>query len=618
MNDLVAATVRELAQAGWHTVQAVNGLVPENASLHPGWAPGPLLKSRERTKPPLGWPRETDSLCPRCVVDTRNSIISGERDLADLVQGHNGEIKATILEENGRVIVRKTCPEHGTFEDVLSIDPKFSQVIEARYPGRDFRTLGDERIHRHGTSTIRYGRGAVLTIDLTNRCNMMCNPCFMDANQVGYVHELTLDEIKQILDDSISFKPRRQMSVQYSGGEPTMSPHFLEACRYAKDLGYYSVQAATNGLRFALEPEFAFQAKEAGFDIAYFQFDGVTNDANRHRHISNLFDAKLMAIKNMRAAGIDIVPVTTVVNTVNDSQVGPLLQFIIDNCDDLGGISFQPVSFTGRDEGISDADRQRQRYTISHLAHELHRYFDGKVDPYRDWYPLGAVGGFTTVVDHLRGAEAKFGGLACSCHPNCGSSVFIVANRRNGTWAPVTQFFDVQAFLDDLAVIADSARGRTLSIVQIALAMLRHFDQRKAPPGFTLTEFMKILNKKTNGALMAGRKPPPQDWKMLWVGGMWFQDLWTYDFRRTEMCVIPYATQEGEISFCAYNTGVGWRQVVENMHMVANTKDWFQRRGRHKIYAGDRPMELPNRSLPVVGAPEVAGAGAHACGCGGH
>jgi len=53
-----------------------------------------------------------------------------------------------------------------------------------------------------------------------------------------------------------------------------MSPHFLEACRYAKDVGYFSVQAATNGLRFALEPEFAQQAKEAGFDLAYFQFDG--------------------------------------------------------------------------------------------------------------------------------------------------------------------------------------------------------------------------------------------------------------------------------------------------------------------------------------------------------
>ena len=214
----------------------------------------------------------------------------------------------------------------------------------------------------------------MLTIDLTNRCNMMCSPCFMDANQVGYVHELTLDEIKEILDASISFKPRRQMTVQFSGGEPTMSPHFLEACRYAKDVGYFSVQAATNGLRFALEPEFAVQAKEAGFDLAYFQFDGVSNDGNSHRHISNLFDVKQKAIDVMYAAGIDIIPVTTVVNTVNNDQVGPILDFLIQNCDKMGGVSFQPVSFTGRDEEVSDADRHRQRYTISHMAHEFERH----------------------------------------------------------------------------------------------------------------------------------------------------------------------------------------------------------------------------------------------------
>lgn len=58
-------------------------------------------------------------------------------------------------------------------------------------------------------------------------------------------------------------------------------------------------------------------------------------------------------------------------------------------------------------------------------------------------------------------------------------------------------------------------------------------------------------------------------WRFLFVAGMWFQDLWTYDFRRTEMCIIPYGTQLGEISFCAYNTGVGWRQVVENLYRTA-------------------------------------------------
>ena len=107
---------------------------------------------------------------------------------------------------------------------------------------------------------------------------------------------------------------------------------------------------------------------------------------------------------------------------------------------------------------------------------------------------------------------------------------------------------------------------------------------------------------------------------------MWFQDLWTYDLRRTEMCVIPYATQEGEISFCAYNTGIGWRQIIENMHLTVTTSEWFKTTGRHAIYAGDRNMPLPDSEhslrvgenengeleLPMVGC-EQNGNGN--CGC---
>ncbi len=435
------------------------------------------------------------------------------------------------------------------------------------------------------------------------------------------MHELTLDEIKEILDASISFKPRRQMTVQFSGGEPTMSPHFLEACRYAKDVGYFSVQAATNGLRFALEPEFAVQAKEAGFDLAYFQFDGVTNDGNSHRHITNLFDVKQKAIDVMHAAGIDIIPVTTVVNTVNNDQVGPILDFLIQNCDKMGGVSFQPVSFTGRDEEVSDADRHRQRYTISHMAHEFERHTGGKIDRYRDWFPLGAFGQFSALADHLRSLQGpegpNFGSLACSCHPNCGASLLLVANRKTKEWSTLTQFFDIEQCMKDFAVICDTARGRELTVAQTALCFIRNFDATKAPPGLTLSEFIKLFyNGKLGGVL--GEKQREKDWTVLWVGGMWFQDLWTYDFRRTEMCVIPYGTQEGEISFCAYNTGVGWRQVVENMHTVAKTKEWFKTRGRHQVYAGDKPMPLPEKKkLPVLGSQPAVPIGAHITG-GGH
>ena len=99
MRTSIDAVLKVLADVGWRGFQAVNERVEENASPSPEWAPRPLLKSRERSRPPLGWPRETDSLCPRCVIETRNAILSGERDLADLVDGHVGEVKARIQEE---------------------------------------------------------------------------------------------------------------------------------------------------------------------------------------------------------------------------------------------------------------------------------------------------------------------------------------------------------------------------------------------------------------------------------------------------------------------------------------------------------------------------------------
>src|SRR5215469_16174380 len=107
-----------------------------------------------------------------------------------------GEIKATIIECEGKIMMVKECPKHGRFEDVMSMDTTFSRHLEEVFPGRDIRAHNDEKLHHHGSSTVKYGRGSVLTIDLTNRCNMMCDPCFMDANQVGFVHELSWEDIK--------------------------------------------------------------------------------------------------------------------------------------------------------------------------------------------------------------------------------------------------------------------------------------------------------------------------------------------------------------------------------------------------------------------------------------
>jgi 7,8-dihydro-6-hydroxymethylpterin dimethyltransferase len=89
-------------------------------------------------------------------------------------------------------------------------------------------------------------------------------------------------------------------------------------------------------------------------------------------------------------------------------------------------------------------------------------------------------------------------------------------------------------------------------------------------------------------------------WNFLFIAGMWFQDLFNYDFRRTEQCIIPYATQEGEISFCAYNTGVGWRNIIEKMHMTATLTKWYGEKGRHEIIAGGKNVNLDSKEHSLI------------------
>ncbi len=196
----------------------------------------------------------------------------------------------------------------------------------------------------------------MLTVDLTNRCNMMCDPCFMDANQVGYVHELSWEEITQDPGRrGARCSPRRQMSIQFSGGEPTLSPHFLDAIRYAPKKGYFAVQCATNGIRFAEEPGFAQRRprkRASAWRTSSSTASPTRRTATGRSAISTT--SSCAPSRSCPAAGIDVILVVTIVNGVNNDQVGPIVEFAVQNADKITVVSFQPVSFTGRDEDISD------------------------------------------------------------------------------------------------------------------------------------------------------------------------------------------------------------------------------------------------------------------------
>ena len=168
----------------------------------------------------------------------------------------------------------------------------------------------------------------------------------------------------------------------------------------------------------------------------------------------------------------------------------------------------------------------------------------------------------------------------------------VMIDKETKEAVPVTAFLNGRSLAKDIAQVNDAARGRFLSVVGMALALMRNYDPFKAPTHFKLVDLMKKFDKTfgatgTNYGKVTGDrttadidKRRADRWNFLFIAGMWFQDLFNYDFRRTERCIIPYATQEGEISFCAYNTGIGWRQ-----HHREDAHDG----DAHQVVRGARP-----------------------------
>ena len=101
------------------------------------------------------------------------------------------------------------------------------------------------------------------------------------------------------------------------------------------------------------------------------------------------------------------------------------------------------MSFTGRDEEVTAERRAAQRYTLSHLAHDVKNQ-TGIGEPVRDWFPISFMGTFTDWADLVHGPSAEWGNLTCGCHPNCGIGMAVMIDKETKEAVPVTAFLNAQ------------------------------------------------------------------------------------------------------------------------------------------------------------------------------
>jgi 7,8-dihydro-6-hydroxymethylpterin dimethyltransferase len=489
-----------------------------------------------------GLPRTVETLCPTC-----EAIILGRYFVRD-----------------GGVYIEKTCPEHGYFRDCINSDAllysKAAWVSYEEYPGhQNPQVTGGEHCPSDCGLCNQHQSIAVLAqIDLTNRCNMRCPVCFANATAAGHIYEPPFEEVIRQLRVLRELRPTPWTAIQFTGGEPTIHPRFLDVLSAARDMGFSHIQIATNGIKLADE-EFAHRCHQAGLHTLYLQFDGVGEEAYRKtRNYPGIWAKKLAAVESCRRAGLKICLVPTILKGVNDDQVGPIFHFAVENIDVISAISYQPVSFTGR---ISREELEERRYTLGDLVHDVAKA--SGTSPLRDFFPLSVTLPLAQILEAMTGNPK----IRPSCHTDCAMGTYFLVSPDKKAYA-FPQVVNIEGMFMEMNRIAARIRARRggkatwLDKLRTFRMFKRHFRPDAAPPGLTVGRFIRSLEGLVDKGKGRG-EAEKFTYKTLLCAGMHFMDCHNYDVERVKRCVILYSTPAGVFPFCTWNCGPQYRRCLQ-------------------------------------------------------
>ncbi|MFX0055834.1 MAG: tetraether lipid synthase Tes [Promethearchaeota archaeon] len=502
--------------------------VPEEPVTHEdsgGYARFQVEKYPERQLP-----YKTQSICPECFLTNDDVKV----------------IDATLYEEDGKVMYKKTCDEHGEFIDVYWGDAKmFREASKWWYKSVGLDNPRTETVkgcpEDCGQCPEHKSHTALALLDVTNRCNLRCPICFAVAAEGGTVYEPTPEEVFDMMVNLRSNEPVPAPALQFAGGEPTVSKHLPQYIRWAKELGFRHVQIASNAIRIGKSKEYFQELRDAGLSTVYMQFDGITPDPYIEARGSNLLPVKKQAIQNAREIGMEsLVLVPTVVRGVNEDQVGGIIEFAVENRDVIRCVNFQPVSITGR---IDHDARNEMRITIPDVIHLIEEQTGGKI-PADAWYPVPAMMPVGRALGLMKGTPQ----LELSTHFACGMSTFIYINE-DGDYEPITNLIDVSKFLvllEDISnLFAQQKTGASARAKAKLAAGARHIKRK----GIIKDLLSAFLNRGDYESLAKFMR------RIIMIGLMHFQDPYNLDLERIQHCDVNYAAPDGRIiPFCTMNT----------------------------------------------------------------
>lgn len=466
-----------------------------------------------RDRPEIFW-ELTRSICPRCrrVVD------------------------AQILLRDGRVIMRKRCPDHGWFEALVFGDAElYTRIARFNKPGtlpQRFTTEVREGCpHDCGLCPEHRQHTCLALIEVNSACNLDCPLCFANSGthlaKTGF--ELTHGQVDFMLDRYVAAEENPEV-LQFSGGEPTLHPHLLDFVEMAKAKGIAYVMINTNGLKIAHDDRLLAGLERLKPHI-YMQFDGFDATTNRAlRGRDDIIRDKVRALDRLAEADVRVVLVAAIERGVNEHEVGAIVDFGLRH-PAVFGVMFQPAFRAQR-----------------HLAAD----------------PLQRI----TIPDVLKGLEAQTSGkfklddfvpVPC-CMPTCNFVTYALLEGETVT--PIPRVVDVDHYLDYIS-------NRTLpSLDDELLRTLERLWSSSAQVGSerSAADVHSLIGDSCPACHsrlpLSAHTPRDLARHVFMINTRDFMDPWTFNIKNVMKCCVEFLVPDGRmIPFCAYNS-VGYREQV--------------------------------------------------------
>ncbi len=440
---------------------------------------------------------ETKSLCPTCL----------------------NVIPASKVSEDENVYLEKTCPDHGDFKTLIWRGaPTYQEWgMGENAPGAEVRQTQstDNCPNDCGLCSEHAAQTCTVLMEVTGRCNLNCSVCFAGSVNGASEFHPDISEIRAMFDTVID--AGGPYPIQLSGGEPTLRDDLPEIISHAKRLGFYHVQVNTNGLRLAKDKAYLQKLKEAGTDLIYLQFDGVSDDVYQKIRGADLFAMKSKVIENCAEAKIGVQLVPTLIPDINDHQIGEMIMFAKEWIPVVKGVHFQPVSYFGR---YPTTPSDNERITTPDVLRALEEQTAGEVKA-ENFLPR-------------RRQDA-----------HCGFSGFFVL-QEDARLKATTLFKPDQQNSAACNDISGFVPPR-----QTPSEHVRNFIDKKS-------RFIEPLPIARKDCGCDPESSLPNIFERarvhyLSISGMPFQDVWTVDLERLKGCCIHVVTPDKRlIPFCAY------------------------------------------------------------------